>query len=658
MKPGIDSVRSGIDSADLAADIRPQDDLFGHVNAAWSARTEIPEDRARYGAFIRLHEEAQVNLRAIVEEMAAVAADPETDDESRKIGDLYASFMDEDSVERHGAQPLAGALARVDSITDTADLVRALGEFARRGVSGIFDFYVNTDDQQPDRYILNVVQSGLGLPDESYYRTAENAELRSQYVAHVERMLALADRPDPAGAAARVLALETRLAGGHWDRVQARDRTASYNLRTDQELRALTPALDWTDWARATQFPAGVLNEVIVRQPEYLSTVDRALREVPLADWQAWLSWHVIRTMAPYLASSFVKENFDFYGRTLSGTPQLQERWKRGVALVNAALPEALGKHYVARHFPPGAKARMDALVANLIEAYRQQIAVLPWMGDETKARALEKLAAFTPKIGHPDTWRDYSGLTIERGDLLANVARAEAFELDRMLAKIGQPIDRDEWFMPPQTVNAYYNPGMNEIVFPAAILQPPFFDAEADDAVNYGGIGAVIGHEIGHGFDDQGSKYDGTGAMRNWWTDSDRDKFDERTQALISQFNEFEALPGHYVNGELTVGENIGDLGGLSIAHTAYELSRGGQPAPVMDGLSGDQRFFLGWAQVWQSKYRDAEALRLLAIDPHSPPRFRVNGVVRNVTAFHDAFGVEPGDALYLPEEQRVHIW
>ena len=649
-------MRSGIAIEELSDDVRPQDDLFRYVNGRWLDEHVIPPDRARDGEFIRLHEEAQADIRALIEE---AVSDADDDPDRRKVGDLYASFIDEAAVETRGGAPLLPLLERIAAVRDTDGLIRLLGELERDGITGPFGVYVNTDDRNAERYIVNVVQAGLGLPDESYYRDDRYAAIRTAYVDHARTMLDHAGWHDPAGAAMRIMDFETSLAAAHWDRVRLRDREAGYNLRTLAELQALAPRFDWVSWAAAAGVDADVvLAEVIVRQPDYLSAMSAALDEVDLATWKDWLAWHVVHAMAPYLSSVFVSENFAFYGRTLSGTPELRERWKRGVSLVDGAIGEAVGRLYVERHFPPAAKQRMDTLVANLIEAYRQEITTLTWMSDDTKQRALDKLDLFRPKIGYPDTWRDYSTLEIDRNDLVGNVRRAAAFEFRRHLDKIGKPIDRDEWFMTPQTVNAYYNPSMNEIVFPAAILQPPFFDPEVDDAVNYGGIGAVIGHEIGHGFDDQGSRYDGKGELHNWWTDADRAEFELRTKALIEQYDAYEPLSGHHVNGALTVGENIGDLGGLTIAYHAYLLSLGDQEAPLLDGFTGQQRVFLGWAKIWRGKSRPEEAIRLLAIDPHCPPEFRCNGPVRNLHEFYEAFGVSEGDALYQPEDGRVRIW
>jgi putative endopeptidase len=455
------------------------------------------------------------------------------------------------------------------------------------------------------------------------------------------------------------MALETAVAAGHWTRVDSRDALKTYNKRTRAQLDELAPGLRWDRWLAATEVPGGAFDEVVVRQPEALETAGRLLDEIPLDDWKAWLVFHHVRAAAPFLSSRFVDADFAFYGTLLSGIPELRERWKRGVGVIEGGLGEAVGRLYVARHFPPEHKAHMDRLVGWLVEAYRTDIEALDWMSPQTRQRALDKLGQFTPKVGYPDRWRDYSALVIEPDDLLGNVRRCDAFETDRNLAKLGGPIDRDEWHMTPQTVNAYYNPGMNEIVFPAAILRWPFFDPDADDAVNFGGIGAVIGHEIGHGFDDQGSRYDGLGNLSDWWTDADREGFDARARMLVAQYDalEPEGLPGHHVNGALTVGENIGDLGGITIAHKAYLLSLQGAAAPVVDGLSGSQRVFLGWAQVWRMVVREAEQIRRLAIDPHSPPEFRAN-VVRNLDEFHDAFGVTKEDGMWLDEDDRVRIW
>lgn len=656
-------MRSGIDSSGIDDDVRAQDDLFRHVNGAWLSTAEIPADRAVAGSFVTLVDEAEKHVRAIVEECQQAPGDPAgsaVEDEPAKIGALYTSFMDTDRVEALGAAPLADDLAAIDAITALPDIAEALGSLERKAASSVFGMYVGPDSGSPDRYVVTMLQGGLGLPDEAYYREEQFEAVRTAYREHVATMLTLAGFDGGQERATRVYALESRLAGGHWDRVASRDAVKTYNLTTLDELQLLTPALDWRSWAKAARFDLDVLAEVVVSQPSAFETLSDALREEDVDTWKDWLRFRLVSAAAPYLSSAFVDENFAFYGRTLSGTTELRARWKRGVAFVEGAIGEGVGRLYVERHFPPAAAARMDELVANLVRAYEQSIRELPWMSDVTKERALEKLAAFTPKVGYPKKWRDYGALVADPQDLLGNVRRASDVATDRELAKIGQPIDRDEWLMTPQTVNAYYNPTMNEIVFPAAILQPPFFDADADDAVNYGGIGGVIGHEIGHGFDDQGSQYDGTGALRNWWTDDDRAAFDKLTGSLIAQYDALspDGADGQTVNGALTIGENIGDLGGLGIALKAYLLSLDGAEPPVLDGLTGIQRFFVSWAQVWRGKVRPTEVVRRLTIDPHSPPEFRCNQVVRNIDAFYDAFGLTESDALWLDADQRVTIW
>jgi endothelin-converting enzyme/putative endopeptidase len=648
----LDDAKAGMDP-----DVRPQDDLFGHVNGRWLATEEIPADRSAWGSFVELAETAEQRVRDIIASCAEQPAEPGSN--AQKIGDLFASFMDEQRIEDLGAAPLQEPLAEVDAIADLAGLAGFLGRFERRGGSGLFASYVDTDDRNSDRYLVNLLQGGLGLPDESYYREDKFADVRTAYRVHLERMLGLAGRPDPAGEAERVLELETRLAAGHWERAATRDVLKTYNLTGLDELRGLAPSFDWSAWASGLGASDTTFDETIVRQPSYLEHLSAALQELPLEAWRAWAAARVVQAAAPYLSEAFVAENFDFYGRTLNGTPQLRERWKRGVALVEGAVGEAVGELYVARYFPPESKAQMDALVDNLLEAYRQSIEALDWMGAETKSRAYEKLRTFRPKIGYPEKFRDYSALDIEPGDLLGNVARAAAFETDRQLNKIGAPVDREEWLMLPQTVNAYYNPGTNEICFPAGILQRPFFAPDADPAENYGGIGAVIGHEIGHGFDDQGSQYDADGNLNEWWTADDRAAFQERSDKLIKQYDGFSPreLPDEHVNGALTVGENIGDLGGLTIGYRAYKISLdGGEPAEV-DGLNGWQRLFLNWAHCWRTKRRKEQMMQLLTIDPHSPAEFRAN-IVRNLDEFHDAFATRAGDGLWLDPADRVRIW
>ncbi|GLP81170.1 M13 family metallopeptidase [Mycobacterium antarcticum] len=656
--------KSGIDLSFVDDDARPQDDLFGHVNGRWLADYDIPADRATDGAFRLLADRAEEQVRDIIIEAAAADADPDTDEQ--RVGDLYGSFMDVDTVARVGVAPLLDEIATIDAAADRNALAAVLGGLQRTGVGGGTGLYVDTDSKDSTRYLLHLSQSGLGLPDESYYRDAQHADILAAYPGHITRMFALTfgDEPQPnewEATAERIIGLESKIAAAHWDVVKRRDADLTYNLRAFTDLTAEAPGFDWAGWIAAIGTTSKAAAEVVVRQPDFLTAFATLWADEDLEDWKRWLRWRLISSRASMLTDPLVAENFDFYGRTLSGTEEIRDRWKRGVALVENLMGDAVGKLYVERHFPPDAKGRMDELVVNVSEAYRVSIGNLKWMTPETRDRALAKLDKFTPKIGYPVRWRDYPGLVIDRSDLYGNYKRGNAVGYDRELAKLGGPVDRDEWFMTPQTVNAYYNPGMNEIVFPAAILQPPFFDAEADDAANYGGIGAVIAHEIGHGFDDQGAKYDGDGNLVDWWTDDDRTEFGSRTKALIAQYEDFvprQLSGGQHVNGAFTVGENIGDLGGLSIALLAYELSLNGKPAPVIDGLTGVQRVFYGWAQVWRTKSRDAEAIRRLAIDPHSPPEFRCNGIVRNLDAFYDAFDVTESDELFLEPEQRVSIW
>jgi putative endopeptidase len=637
---------------------RPQDDLYRYVNDRWLAEHEIPADKAIYGAFHALWDTAEQDVRAIVEK--TVAADHPAGSEPRKIADLFTSFMDEETIERLGAEPIAGQLALVDEVTDAAELVAVLGKLELEGVAGVFRVWVDSDAKQSDQYIVYLMQGGLSLPDESYYREDSFAEKRTAFVAHVTRMLELAGRPDPAGAAERILELETRLAAHHWDRVKDRDVTQTYNKLDRAGLEKLTSGLDWSGWLVGAGVPESAFEHVVVREPDFLTAAAAALQEIDLAQWKEWLGWQIVHSAAPVLSKAFVDENFAFYGKELTGAPELRDRWKRGLGTVESALGEALGQLYVTEHFPPTAKSRMVELVANLVEAYRQRIEALDWMGPETRRRALEKLGTFVPKIGYPDKWKDYSALEIDPADLFGNLRRSVAVETARELAKLGTPVDRDEWRMTPQTVNAYYNPRQNEIVFPAGILQPPFFDLDADDATNYGAIGAVIGHEIGHGFDDQGSRYDSAGNLNDWWTDEDRSAFEQRTDKLVAQYDALSPaeVPDQNVNGKLTLGENIGDLGGLSIAYAAYQLSLDGAEPPVIDGKSAAERFFGAWAHAWATKTRPEEAARRLTIDPHSPPEFRCNAVVRNIDAFHDTFGTTEGDALWLAPEDRVRIW
>jgi putative endopeptidase len=652
----------GIDATSLSKQVRAQDDLFRHVNGTWLDNTEIPEDKAIYGSFHMLADASEEAVKLILEE---AAANPKPG-VSQQIGDLYACFLDEAKANELGAEPIKVDLGQVQAISSLADATKLLGEFERTGTSGIFGMYVDNDPNDPTRYQINLYQGGLGLPDEAYYREDKHKEILEAYQVHVGKMFALAgwDKDKAESAAKTVLDFETTLASKHWDNVATRDADKTNNPTKFADLQKLTPTFDWNLWFEGAGIDPKVLAESIVMMPSFFEGMASVYSEQNLDALKTWLSWNVISSKAAYLSQDFVDERFSFYGTKLTGAPVNRARWKRAVSLVEGSLGEAVGKIYVEKYYPPEAKAKMDQLVQYLIEAYRESIQELEWMSDETKKKALVKLDKFTPKIGYPTKWKDYSSIVIDRNDLVGNIKKVTSWGLDREMKKIGSPIDREEWFMTPQTVNAYYNPGFNEIVFPAAILQPPFFSLESDDAVNFGAIGAVIGHEIGHGFDDQGSKYDGDGALISWWSDADRKAFEQRTASLISQFNELspEQLPDeNKVNGELTIGENIGDLGGLGIAYRAYLLSLkdngGSEPEPI-DGLTAKQRLFLSWAQAWRTKGRDEMVLQRLATDPHSPPEFRCNQIVRNIDAFYEAFDLSPEDKLWLDQSQRVSIW
>ena len=650
---------SGIELANFDRTVKPQDDFYRWVNGTWLETKEIPADKSNYGSFTKLHDEAQVQLRTIIEESAAAKAAEGTDEQ--KVGDFYASFMNVEQVNTLGAKPLKADLARIDAMTSTADIAALHGYLARINVDSIFGSFVYQDAKQPDVYTIYFSQGGLGLPDRDYYLDADNekfASIRKAYVAHIEKMLTMAGVANAAAGAKKIMALETKMAEAHWTKVDSRNISKTYNKYALADLEALTPNFSWPAMFTTAGIDTSTFDSIIVSQPSTFTAMSDLIGSVPLSTWKTYYKWHMISDAAPFLSQEFVAENFAFYGSTLRGTPENQPRWKRGVQAVEGSLGEVLGRIYVKRHFPPAAKARMEVLVNNLNKAYEQSIKELDWMTPATKEKALEKLSKFTTKIGYPDEWKDYSALTVEADDLYGNMKRSAMVETQRQIDKLGGPIDKGEWFMTPQTVNAYYNPVANEIVFPAAILQPPFFDFEADPAVNYGGIGAVIGHEIGHGFDDQGSKFDGDGVLSNWWTDEDRAAFDKLGKQLVEQYNAYEPLDGYTVNGELTLGENIGDLGGITIAYEAYKLSLEGQPAPVIDGFTGTQRVMIGWAQVWRRLYREEALIERVKTDPHSPSEFRANGALVNMPAFHEAFNTKPGDAMWKAPEERVQIW
>ena len=647
--------RSGLDLASIDASVRPQDDFFTYLNGKWLANTVIPPDRSSWGTFAQLRDTTRGQLRELIE-----AAQQEKAGEGRKIGDLYASFMQEERLEQLGYKPLAGELARIRGLRDKKAIPALIAHLTRIGVAVPYVISIGQDSRASTRYAAHIEQGGLGLPDRDYYLKLEDARLakvRARYERHIATMLGLSGAQDAAGKARAIVALETALAEVQWTKVENRDPVKRYNKVALDKLDALTPGYDW----RGALAAAGVASKtdyVIVRQPSYLSGWNRVLGATDLATLKAYFEWQLVRAYAPYLSKRFVDASFAFYGTVLTGADEIQPRWKRGVEIVERSMGEALGKRYVARHFPAERRARMDKLVANLLAAYRESIDTLDWMGPDTRREAQAKLAKFRVKIGYPDSWRDYSALTIARDDLAGNVMRANAFEYQRNVNKLGKPLDRGEWEMTPQTVNAYYEPGMNEIVFPASILQPPFFDMAADDAVNYGAIGTVIGHEISHGFDDKGSQSDGDGNLRDWWTADDLARFKARTDMLVKQYGAFSPLPGYPVNGALTLGENIGDNSGIAIAYKAYKLSLGGKPAPALDGFTGEQRFFMGFTQVWRIKMREAQQIVQVKTDPHSPGQFRANGTLMNQSGFYDAFGVKPGDRMYLPPKERVTIW
>ena len=650
-------MKPGLEKAAFKESVRPQDDLFRHVNGKWLDETEIPEDKAIHGSFHMLADDSELAVKEILEE----ASKNPSPGVSQQIGHLYACFMDEDHIESLGAKPLEPELARVDAVETIAELFRVIGELESEGVGGFWGSYVDNDPGNPERYLLHFYQGGLGLPDRDYYFDEKYEDIRKDYLPHLEKMLSLANVPDAAARAKSIYELETKIAQLHWNRVDSRDAEKTYNLHSLQDLKTLASGIPWDEYISALGKGESLLEWNVVMMPSFFEGFAKLASEENLEAMKDALRMDLIRGYAPYLSKDLVAERFEFYGKKLTGAPMNRPRWKRAVSLVEGSLGEAIGQIYVEKHFPPEAKQQMDALVDYLIQAYEQSIKSLDWMTDETKQKALTKLSKFTPKIGYPVRWKDYSSIKISRDHLIENVKAVSRWEFDYHAGKIGSPIDRDEWHMTPQTVNAYYNPGLNEIVFPAAILQPPFFSPEADPAENFGGIGAVIGHEIGHGFDDQGSKYDGDGRLVSWWTEADRKAFEARTKSLIDQFSALTPaqLDEKYkVNGELTIGENIGDLGGLGIAWKAYLISLDGQEPPVIDGLTAAQRFLMSWAQCWRNKGRDEITIQRLAVDPHSPPEFRANQVVKNLDIYHEAFEVSEEDQMWLAKDDRVVIW
>ncbi len=658
---------SGITLANFDRSVRPQDDLYRFVNGTWLEKTPIPADRSNYGTFSILQDNVERNLRAIAEGAAATPGARGSD--TRRVGGLFASYMDVAAVERAGPAALHTELAAIDAIADLNGLVDYFGRTQLRYVSappGIENFgaaaplvaTVNADARQPGVNVLYVDQFGLGMPDPDYYLKKEGrfAEVRGQYESYLRELLSLAGRDGAAASASAVLELETRLAGAQWPKVDLRDPDKVYNPYDPAAAAALTPGFDWSRWLAAAGLPPQP--KLVIGQPSYFKAFATALGEVPLATWKDYLRVRVLDDCAPLMGGKFELAAFGFREQALAGVEEMRPRWKRGLQQVEFVQGDALGRLYVAKHFPPQAKEHMKVLVGNLLAAFGSSIDELEWMGPATRQAAHAKLAKFTVKIGYPDQWPGLEDVTMASDDLVGNVMRSRAAKRRHEFGTVGQPVDRSKWEMTPQTVNAYYNPLANEIVFPAAILQPPFFDLRADDAVNYGGIGAVIGHEISHGFDDQGRKFDGDGTLRDWWTGDDNDKFRARAGRLVGQYSAFSPMPGMNLKGDLTLGENIGDLSGLAVAYRAYRRSLGAGTAAEMDGFSGDQRFFIGWAQIWARKYRDDELRKRLLTDPHSPSEYRVNGIVRNMPPFDRAFQVEPGDKLYLPPAEQVRIW
>ncbi len=639
--------------------VRAQDDFFTHMNGKWLATTDIPADKSNWGSLAKLNEDIQSELRGIIEGVANTP-DKAAGSDAQRIGDFYASFMDEAKLEQLGATPLKGELAGIAVLTDKKQLPALIAHLNKLGVITPYAFSIHPDDKDSTRYVVELSQDGLGLPDRDYYLSAGDAKLADvlvKYELHVGKMLTLGGDPRGAAAARAIVDFEKQLARLQWTGVALRDSVKGYNKIDIAKLGKMAPGYDWNAYLAGTGI-AGKAGYVIVSQPSYLKGMAALLENTPLDTLKAYFHWQTVHAFAPYLSKAYVDENFAFYGTVLSGVTGQRPRWKRGVSVAEGALGEAVGKLYVEQHFPADRKARIEALVKNLLASCKTSIDNLDWMSPATKKQAQAKLAKLNAKIGYPDKWRDYSRLEVSKDDLVGNVIRSHRFEYDRELGKLGKPIDRDEWRMTPQRLNAYYYKAMNEIVFPAAILQAPMFKDDADDAFNYGAIGGLIGHEISHGFDDEGARYDGDGNLRDWWTKADHRNFAAKAKALVAQYGEFSPLPGYHVNGELTLGENIADNSGLAIAYKAYQLSLGGKPAPVIDGLTGDQRFYMSYAQSRRMKIREAEEIQRIKSDPHAPDKFRVNGTMRNQPGFYEAFGVKPGDKMYLPPKERVIMW
>ncbi|HTU66276.1 MAG TPA: M13-type metalloendopeptidase [Steroidobacteraceae bacterium] len=648
--------KSGLDLAGFDRTVRPQDDLYRFVDGGWLAKTEIPADKSNYGSFSILDDRAQDEVRQLIVAASEKANNPPGSD-AQKAGDFYLSYLDTARIESLGLTPLAAEIAQIDAIATPRDVARYIGYSMRIGVAQPFVWYTSPDSKNSTVYLASLQQRGLTMPDRDYYLSpdAKFAQFRAKFATYVEQMLARAGERNAKAAAVRIAALETRLANEQWTKVQNRDPVKTYNPMMLPEYQKLTPGFDWLAFYDGLGAPPQKMD---VSQPSFFKGVGQLVKTVPVADWRLYFKFHLLNEYAQVLSKDFADLEFDFNQRTIAGVPEQKPRWRQAVELMGDTMGELVGRMFVDAHFKPESKQRVLALVSNLLKAFDTSIDGLEWMSPDTRVEAKRKLSKITVKIGYPDKWRDYSTLTVKRDDLVGNLIRAAEFQHQRYVQRAGGPVDKGEWLMTPQTVNAYYNPTTNEITFPAAILRPPFFDPEADDAVNYGGIGAVIGHEISHGFDDSGRQFDGDGNLRDWWTADDAAKFKTRANGIVAQFNGYTVLDDQHINGELTLGENIGDLSGLAVAFKAYKIALNGQPAPVIDGFTGDQRFFCGWAQGWRRKYRDPELLKRVKADPHAPSEFRTNGPTSNIDAFYDAFGVKSGDRLYRPQNERVKIW
>ncbi len=646
---------SGVELENFDKSVSPDEDFFRYVNGQWLAKTKIPDDQSNFGAFTALDIETKEAIKKIIED-ASLQKSPSAI--AKQVGDFYRSYTDVAQRNEAGLKPIQGMLSQIKAVRNKAELVQVAGKLSRRGVASFYGFYVEPDAKRSDQYAIYVNQDGTTLPDRDYY--LEDAEryqkILAAYTKFIEKMLTQLEWPKPAETATEIIALERSFAQSQWTQVELRDPLKAYNKMPSSELTTSYPAVRWADYATAAGLPTGY--DIIVGQPSFMQAASNILNDSDVETLKAYLAFQLIDNYAPLLSESLERMHFDFHKTTLSGVTEQEPLWRRGVDACNGLLGMPVGQLYVEKYFSPKSKEKMNTLVKNLMVAFEKRIDQLEWMGNGTKLQAKEKLSQFTPKIGYPDVWKDYSSVKIVPNDVIANMGEIMEFEHNYQISKLGKPINRNEWYMPPQTVNAYYNPLMNEIVFPAAILQPPFFNLEADDAVNYGGIGAVIGHEISHGFDDSGRKYDGKGNLRNWWTANDQEEFEARTKKLINQYDSYKPFPNDSVNGKFTLGENIGDLGGMSVAYTAYQLSLQGKPAPVLDGFSGDQRFFIGWAQVWRRKYRDEELKKRLLTDPHSPSQYRCNGIVSNLEPFYTAFSIKPNSKMHIDNDKRVRIW